>query len=149
MPGNIRVIIIDDDPDVCTVLFEIIKRFYVWGEVLAFTEVDKAISYCLAQEMGVAIFVVDVFLGQKTCFAFLDAIQDKFPMAHEDAIVITGQASNEVVNMCVASDITHLLEKPVKPFALQLAVRAIVSKYIKFARKLLQDPAFVENVMRF
>jgi len=48
------------------------------------------------------------------------------------------------VDMCIAADITYLLEKPVKPFSLQLAVRAIVSKFIKFARRLLNDPSLIE-----
>jgi hypothetical protein len=70
-------------------------------------------------------------------------------MAHEDAVIITGNASDEVVDMCVAYDITHLLEKPVRTYALQLAVRSIVNKYIKFAKKLLQDPELAEDVSRF
>jgi hypothetical protein len=50
--------------------------------------------------------------------------------------------------MCVASDITYLLEKPIKPYALQFAVRAIVAKYIRFAKRLLVDPLFAESVAR-
>jgi hypothetical protein len=48
--------------------------------------------------------------------------------------------------MCIAADITYLLEKPVKLYSLQLAVRAIVSKYIKFARRLLNDPSLIEAI---
>jgi hypothetical protein len=51
---------------------------------------------------------LDVFLGEKTGFDFLDFIMDKFPMAHQDTIIITGNASDEVVKMCVALDITYL-----------------------------------------
>jgi len=70
-------------------------------------------------------------------------------MAHQDTIIITGNANDEVVKMCVASDITYLLEKPIRPYALQLAIRAIVSKYVKFAKKLLQDPLFAKSVIKF
>jgi CheY-like chemotaxis protein len=100
----------------------------------------------LERDIGVAIFVVDVFLGGVSGFFFLDTIEEKFPTAHSDAIIITGNASDDIVNMCIASDVNHLLEKPIKPYAMQLAVRAIAEKYLKFAKKLFQDPDFAKNV---
>lgn len=63
--------------------------------------------------------------------------------------MITGNANDDVVNMCVASDVNHLLEKPIKAYALQLAVRSIVSKYLKFTKRLLQNPAFADSVSKF
>jgi CheY-like chemotaxis protein len=148
MPDGLNLIIVDDDPVMCELLSEMVRRFYSWGKVIAFTDPMKAVSYCQSQETGVAIFILDVFLEHTTGFNFLDAVVNKFPTAHEDTIIITGNASDDVVNMCVASDITYLLEKPIKPYALQLAVRAIVSKYIRFAKRLLVDPIFAENVTR-
>jgi len=50
--------------------------------------------------------------------------------------------------MCLASNVNYLLEKPLKPYALQLAVRAITAKYLDFAKKLLIDQRFAENVAR-
>jgi hypothetical protein len=44
--------------------------------------------------------------------------------------------------------VNYLLEKPIKPYALQLAIRAISGKYLEFARKLLKDPVFAENVAK-
>jgi CheY-like chemotaxis protein len=149
MPEELDVIIVDDDPSVCELLSEIIKKFYAWGDVISFTDVDEAISYCLSCDIGVAIFVVDIFLGGKSGFYFLDSIKEKFPAAHEDSIIITGSASDDVVNMCISSNINHLMEKPIRPYALQLAVRAIVTKYLTFVRRLLRDPAFAANVSRF
>ena len=149
MPDGLDVIIVDDDPEICEALTKIVQRFYTWGEVVPFSDVDKAVEYCLARETGLAIFIVDIFLGGKSGFFFLDMISEKFPTAHEDSILITGNANDDVVDMCVASDVNHLLEKPVRPYALQLAVRSITSKYLKFAKKLLQDPAFAENVAGF
>jgi DNA-binding NtrC family response regulator len=146
MAGSLDIIIVDDDPSVCQVLYEIVTRFYIWGEVLNFTDPEQATAYCLDQQAGVAVFVLDVYMDEITAFEFLETILDRFPMAREDTIIITGNASNEIVNRCVANDITYLLEKPVRPFALQLAVRAIVSKYVKFARRLLQDPLFAEHI---
>ncbi len=149
MPAGLDVIIVDDEPNVCKTLSAIITKFYTWGEVIVFTDVDEAISHCLHRDVGIAIFVVDVYLGGKSGFFFLDAIEEKFSTVHEDTIIITGKASDDIVNMCLASNVNYLLEKPIKPFALQLAVRAIVGKYLKFAKKLLQDQTFAESISRF
>jgi response regulator of citrate/malate metabolism len=149
MSEGLDVIIVDDDKNLCTVTAETIRRFYVWGDVISFTKVDEAIAHCFSQESSIAIFILDVFLGDQSGFAFLDVIKNKFTSAPEDTIIITGNASEDVVNMCVASDVTHLLEKPVKPYELQLAVRAIVAKYMKFARKVLHDPDFAAVVAKF
>ena len=148
MSDGLDVIIIDDDPGICEVIAELIENFYSWGNILTFSEADKAISYCLNRDVGVGIFIVDVFLGGLSGFYFLDAIEEKFPSVHEDAIVISGNASDDVVNMCLASNVNYLLEKPIKPYALQLAVRAITGKYLDFAKRLLEDPSFAENVSK-
>ena len=149
MSDGLDVIIVDDEPIICEVLSRIVERFYTWGDVFAFTDADEATSYCMRRDVGVAIFVVDVFLGEKSGFYFLDTIEEKFATARQDTIMITGNASDDVVNMCIASDVSYLLEKPIKPYALQLAVRAIVAKYLKFAKDLLQNPALAESVARF
>jgi DNA-binding NtrC family response regulator len=146
MAEGLDIIIVDDDPNICELISTIVKRFYTWGDIIPFTNSDEAIKYCLERDVGVAIFIVDVFLGGVSGFYFLDTIEEKFPTAHSDAIIITGNASDDVVNMCIASDVNHLLEKPVKPYAMQLAVRAIAEKYLKFAKKLFQDPDFAKNV---
>ncbi len=149
MPTGLDVIIVDDDASVNKTLSEMISRFYSWGDVISFTDADKATEFCLNRDVGIAIFVVDVFLEGKSGFLFLDSIDEKFITAHEDSIIITGKASDNIVNMCIASNVNYLLEKPIKPFALQLAVRAIVGKYLAFAKRLLQDPVFAENVSKF
>ena len=146
MSDGLDVIIVDDDPGVCDVISATITHFYTWGEVIPFTDADEAISYCRDKATGVSIFILDVFLGNRNGFSFLDAIGDKFPMAHEDTIMITGNASDDVVNMCVASDITYLLEKPIRRYALQLAVRAIVAKYVKFAKRLIENPDLARSI---
>ena len=149
MSRGLDVIIVDDEPAVCEYVFEIVKKFYTWGEVRGFTDVEEALAYCNNQQTGVAIFILDVFLGKMTGFSFLDKVTAKFPMAYEDTIMITGNADDEVVNRCVSLDITHLLEKPIKAYALQLAVRTIVVKYIKFAKKILKDPGFAESLEEY
>ena len=149
MSEGLDVIVVDDDPDVCELVSTTIKRFYTWGRVISFTNSEEATTYCLDRDIGVAIFVVDVFLGGASGFFFLDSIEKKFPTAHSDAIIITGNASDDIVNMCVASDVNHLLEKPVRPYALQLAVRAIAEKYLKFAKRLFQDEAYAKSIMNF
>jgi len=148
MTDGLDVIVLDDDPGICEVISELIESFYTWGKVYYFSDPDQAMSFCLERDIGVAIFVVDVFLGGLSGFYFLDAIEGKYPTAHEDTIIISGNASDDVVNMCLASKVNYLLEKPVKPYALQLAVRAVTAKYLDFAKKLLQDSDFAEHVAR-
>lgn len=146
MSDGLDVIIVDDDPGICEVLTELVESFYTWGEAHSFHNPKEAMTYCLARDNGIAIFVVDVFLGGLSGFYFLDTVEEKYPTAHEDAIIISGNASDDVVNMCLASRVNYLLEKPLKPYALQLAIRAINAKYLDFAKKLLQDNAFAESV---
>jgi len=148
MSDGLDVIVLDDDPGICEVIAELIESFYTWGQVHYFSNPDQAISFCMERDIGVAIFVVDVFLGGLSGFYFLDAIEEKYPTAHEDTIIISGNASDDIVNMCLASNVNYLLEKPLKPYALQLAVRAITAKYLAFAKKLLQDSSFAESVAR-
>jgi response regulator of citrate/malate metabolism len=148
MPENLDVVILDDDPLICSLIKDILESFYVWGDVHSFTDYHKALSHCKKTKAGVAIFILDVYLGKETAFNFLDAISDKFPWASEDTIIITGNANDDIVNMCIASNITHLLEKPIKAYTLKLAVRAIVGKYILFAKRILGNPDFAKNVAR-
>ncbi len=149
MSDGLNVIVVDDNKEVCELVSDIIKRFYTWGNVIAFSDVDEAIVYCKSQRTSVSIFVVDVFLKDYTGFQFLDSLAYKYPMIYEDAIIMSGNASDDVVNMCIASNITYLLEKPVKAYALQLAVRAIVNKYINFAKKLIDNPDLAEDIYNF
>ena len=150
MPEDgLDLIIVDDDPLVCEFIYETIKRFYTWGDIYYFTNPEEATAFCEGKEVGIAIFILDVFMGEKNAFTFLDSIADKFPMACEDCIIITGNASNDVVNMCVSSDITCLLEKPIRAYALQMAVRTIVTKYVRFVKRILKDADFAESVKYF
>jgi response regulator of citrate/malate metabolism len=149
MDDSLDVIIVDDDPVVCDVISMMIKLFYSWGQVYAFTKAEDAVSFCRKRKSSVAIFVLDVFLDNETGFGFLEAIVDKYPLAYQDTIIVTGNVSDDVVNMCVASNITYLVEKPIRPFTLQLAVRAIVAKYLKFAKKILHDPDLAKSVNAF
>jgi CheY-like chemotaxis protein len=148
MSDGLDVIVIDDDKGICDIIKELVESFYTWGDVISFSNADKAIDYCLQRDIGVAIFIIDVFLGGLSGFYFLDAIEKKFPTAHEDSIIISGNASDDVVNMCLASRVNYLLEKPIKPYALQLAVRAITGKYLDFAKKLLQDSTYADSIAK-
>ncbi len=148
MSNGLDVIVIDDDKGICDIIKELVESFYSWGDVISFSNADKAIDYCLQRDVGIAIFIIDVFLSGLSGFYFLDAIETKFPSAHEDSIIISGNASDDVVNMCLASRVNYLLEKPIKPYALQLAVRAITGKYLDFAKKLLQDSTYADSIAK-
>jgi response regulator of citrate/malate metabolism len=146
MSDGLDVVIVDDEKHVCDVLSEIIREFYTWGDVLTFTDYEEASSYCFSRDKGLMIFILDVFVGDSNGFAFLDSIMKKYPNAQQDTIMISGMADDDIVNMCLVSGVCHLLEKPVRPYALQLAVRAIVMKYVKFAKRLLSDTELAEVI---
>jgi len=148
MSNGLDVIIIDADASAANLTSKTIKKFYTWGKVYVFTDIEVAINYCINRESGIAIFIVDVFLNGASGFYFLDAVGKKFTSAHRDAIMVTGNANDDIVNMCVASKVNYLLEKPIKPYSLQLAVRAITGKYLDFAKKLLSDPVLAQNMAK-
>ncbi len=149
MSEHLDIIIVDDEPSACKIVSKMVEKFYIWGNILTFINVDEAIAHCLSRETGIAIFIVDVFLGEKSGFDFLDAIAEKFTSVYDDTIMVTAHASDDVVNMCLASDINYLLEKPLRPYALQFAVKAITTKYLIFAKKLMEDPVFADHVAGF
>jgi response regulator of citrate/malate metabolism len=146
MSQGLDVIILDDDPLISELLKQMVSNFYQWGEIQTFTDVMLAKRFCYDRESSVAVFILDVFLGELTAFDFIDAIRVHYPMVYEDSIIITGDASEDVVDMCLASDVYYLLEKPVKFYALQFAIRAIANKYLRFARHLRHDPDFARQV---
>ncbi len=146
MPEGLDVIILDDDEQMCMLLHEMISGFYKLGEVHSFTSFLDARTFCFKRESGLGIFVLDVFLDEQNAFDFLDAVNIHYPMAAEDAVIITGAASDDVVDMCMASGVNHLLEKPIRRYALQFAIRAIACKYQGFALKLMRDPGFARDI---
>ena len=148
MSDGLDLIIIDDDSSVCKTISNIVNSFYTWGDVIDFVDVDKALSYCRGCDIGVGIFIIDIFLGDQNGFDFMKKIEGKFPSVYEDTIIITGNASDEMVSRCISSNVTYLLEKPIMPYALQLAVRAIAMKYVTFAKRLLRDPVFASDVSK-
>lgn len=148
MSDNLDVIILDDDPQICSLITEILKDFYVWGDIHSFTNFKDALIFCKREKLGVAIFILDVYLGKKTAFDFLEQIADYYAWASEDTVIITGNASDDIVNMCIASNINFLIEKPMKAYTLKLAVRAIVGKYLRFAKRLLSDSDYVKRVAK-
>lgn len=149
MSDGLDVIIIDRDAKSCEAIAKIVNQFYTWGDVLVFSDIEEAGYYCLNREVGIAIFILEVFQGEKTAFAFLESIAAKYPAAAEDTIMVTAHASDDVVDMCILSDINQLLEKPIRPYALQFAVRSITSKYLNFTKRLREDPSFCRECEKF
>ena len=146
MSKYLDVIVLDDDPHICALMTDILHSFYVWGDIHAFTDYDEALTFCQKKHLGVALFILDVYLGKKTAFDFLEEVSDQYAWAPEDTIIITGNASDEIVNKCIPLNINYLIEKPMKSYTLKLAVRAIVGKYTLFAKRILGNPDFARNV---
>ncbi|ADK83769.1 response regulator receiver protein [Desulfarculus baarsii DSM 2075] len=148
MANGLDVIILDDERQIAEHLKDLTETFYSWGQVHAFSDALEARTFCFNRESSLAIFVLDMFLGGQTAFDFIEAVTIHYPMAAEDSVIITGHAGNDIVNMCMAAGVTHLLEKPIKPYAYQFAVRAIANKYLRFAKKLMHDPELAGDVAR-
>ena len=139
------IIILDDEPIICESISNILRSFYTWGDIHPFTEMNEAISHVFVRDVCIGIFIVDVFLEERMGFQFLDAVRPKNPMIYKDAVMITGNASDDVVDMCLASGINYLLEKPIRPYELQFTVRSVIDKYVRVAMKLnkIHDPMFL------
>jgi len=148
MSNNLDVIVLDDDPQICSLITEILKGFYVWGDIHSFTTFSDALIFCKNEKLGMAIFILDVYLGEKTAFDFLDQIANQCAWAYEDTVIMTGYASDDIVNMCIASNINYLIEKPIKVYTLKLAVRAIVGKYVRFAKRILSNSDYAGRVAK-
>lgn len=148
MSGNLDVIVLDDDPQVSNLITDILKNFYVWGDIHTFDDFDKALAFCKKRRSGVAVFILDVYLGTKTAFDFLEEISEQYAWASEDTIIVTGKASDDIVNMCIALNVNYLLEKPMKAYTLKLAVRAIVGKYTLFAKRLIGNPDIAKDFVQ-
>lgn len=146
MTQGLDLYILDDEKVVADQLAELARIFHAWGEVFSFSDAVEARAFLLARDAGLGIFVLDVYLGGETAFDFLDSIQVHYPQAAEDAIIITGLASQDVVDNCIAAGVNYLLQKPVKPYAFQLAVRAIAGRYHGFAKRLFSDHEFAQRV---
>lgn len=146
MTAGLDVVVLDDDPDVCQLLGQMVRSFYTQGRVYTFSDFLEARTFCFNRGPSVAIFLLDAFLGPHTAFDFIAAMAVHYPMAAEDTVVITGRADDQVVERCLALGVNHLLEKPILPYALQLAIRSIAGKYLRFAPRLGQDQAFARQV---
>lgn len=148
MSDHLDVIVLDDDPQMSSLIAETLEGFYSWGDVHSFTHFNEALAFCKKKKKGAAIFILDVYLDKRTAFDFLDQIPDQCARAAEGTVIITGNASDDIVNTCIASNITYLLEKPIRVHALKLAVRAIVGKYHRFAERVLENSEYAGSTAK-
>ena len=42
MSDGLDVIVVDDDPGICEIVSELIESFYTWGNVVSFSNAEKA-----------------------------------------------------------------------------------------------------------
>lgn len=146
MSNGLDVIILDDDPAIAALLETQVRKFHRLGKVYAFRDFLEARTFCFQRDSSLAIFVLDAFLGRYSAFDFLAAMSVHYPLAAEDTLIVTGLADDELVNRCMAAGVNHLLEKPIRPYALQFAIRAIASKYLRFAKQITGDADLARQV---
>jgi len=140
MRRGLDIIILDNETIICESISNILRSFYTWGNIHSFTEINEAISYVFVRDVCLGIYIIDVFLEESNGFQFLDAIKTKNPMIYSDTVMITAYASDDVVDMCLASGINYLLEKPINPYELQFTIRSLIEKYVKLAMELNKIP---------
>ena len=140
MARGIDIIILDEEPIICESISTILRGFYTWGDIYSFTRIDEAISHVFLRDVCIGIFIVDVYLEERNGFQFLEAIKTKNPMVCNDAVMMTENASDAVVDKCLASRINNLLEKPIKPYELQFTIRSVIEKYVRVAKEVYEIP---------
>jgi DNA-binding NarL/FixJ family response regulator len=144
--AGLDIIIVDNSKSICEAIARMANRFYTYGGIHSFTNPDEALSYCMSRKYGIAVFIVDVFLGGRTGFAFLDELSERYQSIYQDSIITADNATGDLVDMCTKSEVYHLLEKPIGKYSLELAIRSIAMKYIRFAEAMQNDPEFAKWV---
>ncbi|MEJ2660646.1 MAG: hypothetical protein P8Z73_07985, partial [Desulfobacteraceae bacterium] len=62
---EIDVIFVDDNREICDMMK---AYFHLWGlrKFKIFSDVHEAVEYCLSQDLGIAIFIIDYKLAGQT-----------------------------------------------------------------------------------
>ena len=123
MEKKLSILLVDDEAIVGNRLKPALTK--IGYDVEAFEDPKDAMLRLDEKEFDIVI--TDIMMSEVNGIQLLEFVQSK--NERTKVIMITGYASEDVVNRCVASDVHHLLEKPIEPYALQLALRAIVAKY--------------------
>ena len=108
MSNGLDTIVVDEDPQICDQVSDVVKSFYTWGEVHPFSDYDQALEFSLNRDVGLGIFVLSSLFVGRIGFDFLDSLEPKFPLIYEDSIVTADYASDDLVNMCLAVGIEHI-----------------------------------------
>ncbi len=146
-PIEIDVIFVDDDREICSMMKD---QFYKWGlrYFKIFSDVHEAVEYCLSQDLGIAIFIVDYNLGRQSGLFFLDKVRRKFPNAYLDAIILSGECGAHFNDLCASAGVKHVLEKPIKLNELSDTILSIAKKYEPFLDFLHYGSSTVEQVIK-
>ena len=146
-PIEIDLIFVDDDREICNLMQE---HFHRWGlrYFKIFSDVHKAVEYCLSQDLGIAIFIIDYDLAGQTGLFFLDQVRRKFPNAYLDAIILSGHCDAHFNDLCSSAGVTHVFRKPCDFNALSNTVLSIAKKYEPYLYFVRHGSSLVEQVIK-
>jgi CheY-like chemotaxis protein len=125
---EIDVIFVDDNREICDMMK---AYFHLWGlrKFKIFSDVHEAVEYCLSQDLGIAIFIIDYKLAGQTGLFFLDQVRRKFPNAYTDAIILSGHCGAYLNDLCSSAGVWHVLQKPFDCNRLYNEMASIAEKY--------------------
>lgn len=146
-PIEFEVIFVDDDREICNLMKEYFNRLGL-RYFKIFSDVHEAVEYCLSQDLGIAIFIVDYNLSGQTGLFFLDQVRSKFPNAYLDAIILSGHCGAHFNDLCSSAGVKHVLRKPTNLDELSNTILSIAKKYEPYLDFLRQVPSPVKLVIK-
>lgn len=109
MAGPIRVLHVDDDPDLGALVAEVLQRQNDRFEVSTVTGVSQALNYIESDDHAFDCLVSDYDMPAKNGIELLEAIRDTHPDL--PFILYTGKGSEEVASEAISAGATDYLQK--------------------------------------
>ena len=129
MHDGLDVIIVDDDPGVCQVISEIIKSFYVWGDVFTFTDVDDASDGTEAleklREKRYGLVISDWNMEPMTGYELLKEVRADEELNRTPFIMITAESNTENVIAAKKAGVSNYIVEPSNAGTLKAKIAAV------------------------
>jgi response regulator RpfG family c-di-GMP phosphodiesterase len=128
-PTKHTLLVVDDEPDVCDSVHDLLRREF---RVLKAQSAEE--GWKLLQQNEVHIIMTDQRMPQITGVEFLTTIKAGYP--HAIRMLFTGYADLEAVIAAInQGHIFQFVKKPWQPEELELAVRQAAAEYDRLVRQ--------------
>jgi response regulator RpfG family c-di-GMP phosphodiesterase len=122
-PAKYTLLVVDDEPDVCDSIHDLLRREF---NVLKANDAEE--GFRILQESEVHIILTDQRMPQVTGVEMLSRVRAKHPQAVR--MLFTGYADLESIIAAInQGHIFQFLKKPWRPEELQAAVRTAAAEY--------------------